>query len=60
MVIAARAAIPPARGMSREETMSNGSKISATANSLGVGVDPITLEVIRHGMISICDQIDAT
>src|SRR5215475_13688606 len=22
-------------------------------------VDPITLEVIRHGIISICDQIDA-
>src|SRR5512134_2799054 len=24
-----------------------------------VSVDPITLEVIRHGVISICDQIDA-
>ena len=24
-----------------------------------VSVDPITLEVIRHGIISICDQIDA-
>ena len=23
------------------------------------GIDPITLEVIRHGIISICDQIDA-
>ena len=22
-------------------------------------VDPVTLEVIRHGIISICDQIDA-
>ena len=22
-------------------------------------LDPITLEVIRHGIISICDQIDA-
>ena len=22
-------------------------------------IDPITLEVIRHGIISICDQIDA-
>src|SRR5499427_10120296 len=24
-----------------------------------VAIDPITLEVIRHGIISICDQIDA-
>src|SRR5499433_1182671 len=24
-----------------------------------VSIDPITLEVIRHGIISICDQIDA-
>ena len=22
-------------------------------------IDPITLEVIRHGIISVCDQIDA-
>ena len=22
-------------------------------------IDPITLEVIRHGIVSICDQIDA-
>ncbi|HEU4345269.1 MAG TPA: hydantoinase B/oxoprolinase family protein, partial [Candidatus Binatia bacterium] len=25
----------------------------------GISPDPITLEVIRHGIISICDQIDA-
>src|SRR5919106_467696 len=25
----------------------------------GSQVDPVTLEVIRHGIISICDQIDA-
>ena len=28
-----------------------------TANS--AAIDPVTLEVIRHGIISICDQIDA-
>src|ERR1700730_13042217 len=27
--------------------------------SVGISIDPITLEVIRHGIISICDQIDA-
>src|SRR5437763_15639495 len=28
-------------------------------SSARTNVDPITLEVIRHGIISICDQIDA-
>ncbi len=28
-------------------------------NSAKTKIDPITLEVIRHGIISICDQIDA-
>ena len=29
------------------------------SDSVSKAVDPITLEVIRHGIISICDQIDA-
>ncbi len=32
---------------------------AAPTASEKVQVDPITLEVIRHGIISICDQIDA-
>jgi hypothetical protein len=28
-------------------------------NLAGAAVDPITLEVIRHGIVSITDQIDA-
>src|SRR5882724_5588992 len=35
------------------------SKMAARQTSERVSVDPITLEVIRHGIISICDQIDA-
>ncbi len=31
----------------------------ATSATPRVDIDPITLEVIRHGIISICDQIDA-
>ncbi|MGZ9220196.1 MAG: hydantoinase B/oxoprolinase family protein, partial [Candidatus Binatia bacterium] len=33
------------------------SQLSATAQTSSA--NPITLEVIRHGIISICDQIDA-
>ena len=33
--------------------------LGALQKSERVSVDPITLEVIRHGIISICDQIDA-
>src|SRR5438046_8626270 len=28
-------------------------------SSARTNVDPVTLEVIRHGIISVCDQIDA-
>jgi N-methylhydantoinase B len=31
----------------------------STSGSARAHIDPITLEVIRHGIISICDQIDA-
>ena len=34
-------------------------RMSAPTASRPIPVDPITLEVIRHGIISICDQIDA-
>src|SRR5262245_45509819 len=34
-------------------------QLAAHEASDSVSVDPITLEVIRHGIISICDQIDA-
>jgi N-methylhydantoinase B len=34
-------------------------KLAARQKSESISVDPITLEVIRHGIISICDQIDA-
>jgi len=34
-------------------------RMSAPTASRPTPVDPITLEVIRHGIISICDQIDA-
>ncbi len=34
-------------------------KTIAATRSERPSVDPITLEVIRHGIISICDQIDA-
>ena len=34
-------------------------QLSARQKSESISVDPITLEVIRHGIISICDQIDA-
>src|SRR5215831_2002294 len=33
--------------------------IPASAGMSGVDVDPITLEVIRHRLVSICNQIDA-
>src|ERR671925_1094479 len=33
--------------------------MTAASASERIHVDPITLEVIRHGIISICDQIDA-
>ena len=33
--------------------------MSAAARPGPAVLDPITLEVIRHGIISICDQIDA-
>ena len=39
--------------------MSKASQIAAPRKLDRVSVDPITLEVIRHGIISICDQIDA-
>jgi len=39
--------------------MSELNRMSAPAASRQSPVDPITLEVIRHGIISICDQIDA-
>jgi N-methylhydantoinase B len=39
--------------------MPQADKISAGAHSKVASLDPITLEVIRHGIISICDQIDA-
>jgi N-methylhydantoinase B len=32
---------------------------TATKSAQHEAIDPITLEVIRHGIISICDQIDA-
>jgi N-methylhydantoinase B len=32
---------------------------NTSSDSVSTAVDPITLEVIRHGIISICDQIDA-
>src|SRR4030095_9227317 len=34
-------------------------KLAARQKSESTSLDPITLEVIRHGIISICDQIDA-
>ena len=34
-------------------------QLAAHEPSESVSIDPITLEVIRHGIISICDQIDA-
>ena len=34
-------------------------RLPAGQKSESISVDPITLEVIRHGIISICDQIDA-
>src|SRR5262244_1556894 len=34
-------------------------QLAARQKSESISVDPITLEVIRHGIISICDQIDA-
>jgi N-methylhydantoinase B len=34
-------------------------EIAGRRTSEGFAVDPVTLEVIRHGIISICDQIDA-
>ncbi len=34
-------------------------QLAAGQKSESISVDPITLEVIRHGIISICDQIDA-
>jgi N-methylhydantoinase B len=39
--------------------MSKPNEIAAPSELEQVSVDPITLEVIRHGIISICDQIDA-
>jgi len=39
--------------------MSKVNKIPDPRDSERPSVDPITLEVIRHGIISICDQIDA-
>ena len=33
--------------------------LNLPSDSVSTAVDPITLEVIRHGIISICDQIDA-
>lgn len=39
--------------------MSKASQIAAPRKLDRVSVDPITLEVIRLGIISICDQIDA-
>lgn len=33
--------------------------MDAMKDKPGTGIDPITLEVIRHGLISITDQIDA-
>ena len=35
------------------------STITAHRSSERSSIDPVTLEVIRHGVISICDQIDA-
>ena len=35
------------------------SELVAMNDSIKAKIDPITLEVIRHGIISICDQIDA-
>ena len=34
-------------------------QLAAEQKPKPISVDPITLEVIRHGIISICDQIDA-
>src|SRR5215469_17705431 len=34
-------------------------KKESSANTDKYSVDPITLEVIRHGLVSITDQIDA-
>jgi N-methylhydantoinase B len=34
-------------------------RMTVPLDSVRTNVDPITLEVIRHGIISICDQIDA-
>jgi hypothetical protein len=33
--------------------------LAPKANTIRPSVDPITLEVIRHGIVSITDQIDA-
>ena len=34
-------------------------QVAAPKGSEKPQIDPITLEVIRHGIISVCDQIDA-
>jgi N-methylhydantoinase B len=39
--------------------MTRREQLSPENRSFHSGVDPVTLEVIRHGIISICDQIDA-
>jgi N-methylhydantoinase B len=39
--------------------MAKVNEIAGRRTSERVAVDPVTLEVIRHGIISICDQIDA-
>jgi len=39
--------------------MASTNKTIAAAAAERPAVDPVTLEVIRHGIISICDQIDA-
>jgi N-methylhydantoinase B len=43
----------------REEKRDHMNQIAAPKAPEKPQIDPITLEVIRHGIISICDQIDA-
>jgi N-methylhydantoinase B len=43
----------------RKEKLDSMNQIAAPKASEKPPIDPITLEVIRHGIISTCDQIDA-
>src|SRR5438552_15090337 len=43
----------------RGKEMAKVNKTAIPHDSGSASLDPITLDVIRHGIISICDQIDA-